>query len=111
MKVLSQIVRDGLEVTGWIDAAEEPSAIVGETQPEILSMEDWADADSPYFRKDGIYFTRGGMQGRPYYYTPTPVKETAARYYGIVRCQWCGCNIPETLAVCSRCAGPQGMRI
>ena len=90
MKRLSQIVRDGLEVTGWVD--------------------------SPYFFKGAIstgspYAPMESVCGSFYSYTPTPVKETAARYYGIVRCQWCGCNIPETLAVCSRCAGPQGMRI
>ena len=93
MKKLSQRVRGGLQVEEWVD--------------------------SPFFFKGAIdgygelppYAPRENMRGSPYFYESTPVKETAARYYGIVRCQWCGCNIPEALAVCSQCMGPQGMRI
>ena len=84
--------------------------VVGKKVFEDLAYD---PVDSPYFFKGdlSVYAPRGSMHGSPYEYTRTPVRETAARYYGIVRCQWCGCNMPDTLAVCSRCTGPRGMRI
>lgn len=97
MKVIGQREQNGLEVSG-----------------EFVS----GYGSSPYYFKGGRsgiskgdvpYFVRGSMHGAPYYPPPTLVMETAARYYGIVSCWWCGCNIPESVSVCSRCGGPNRM--